>query len=152
MFRANETRASVLREMKANKLKVKHLLPALLAVLSLFALSAPTCLCSHHESDTHLATSQVSCHEAADTGMAGDAAEIGENCICVFAERPRAADRSAPVKIVKVPAALASDAPAEVAALFTPFFSASAEDSAIRLYERRKSEDVYSRGPPIQTL
>lgn len=91
--------------MMRHEYRLKVVLPALLAVLSLLALSAPTCLCAHHEEKA--AASAPSCHESESENshaLEGLAAE--SDCICVFAERPSIADKSTPEKTVKDAAAL----------------------------------------------
>lgn len=85
--------------------RLNMILSALLAVLSLLALSAPTCLCFHHEEKA--AASAPSCHEPESENseaLEGLAAE--SDCICIFAERPSIADKSTPGKTVKDAAAL----------------------------------------------
>lgn len=92
------------------------MLPAILAVLALIALSAPTCLCGHHEEKA--AASDSSCHEplsSSSQAFEGLAAE--SDCICVFAERPSIADKSTPEKTVKDAIALAERAIVPIASL-----------------------------------
>ncbi|MBX3281545.1 MAG: hypothetical protein KF756_03620 [Acidobacteria bacterium] len=126
--------------------RLKTILPALLVVLSLLALTAPTCLCAHHEEK---AAVTPSCHsEVSEHGQTVEGLSAERDCICVFAERPRAADKSTPVKITKDAVALtakvAIDAANSSDREFTP--------QIVRLsnvnYERIDRDHNNSRGPP----
>ena len=91
--------------MNRHEYRLKAILPALLAVVSLLALSAPTCLCKHHEEKT--VASAPSCHEPeSENSEALESLAAESNCICIFAERPSIADKSTPEKTVKDAAAL----------------------------------------------
>lgn len=90
------------------------MLPAILAVLALIALSAPTCLCTHHEEKA--VASAPSCHESAsENSQAFEGLAAESDCICVFADRPSIADKSTPEKTVKDAIALAERATVPIA-------------------------------------
>ncbi|HQZ82209.1 MAG TPA: hypothetical protein PLR83_03230 [Pyrinomonadaceae bacterium] len=84
--------------------RLKAILPALFAMLSLLALTAPTCLCAHHEEKG----AAVSCHgESHETASTPEGIAVEGDCLCIFAERPSAADKSTPEKVTKEAAVLA---------------------------------------------
>lgn len=131
--------------MLRHEYRLKAFLPALLAVLSLLALTAPTCLCAHHEEKAAAVSCHGESHETASTfeGIAADS-----DCICVFAERPSAADRSTPEKITKDAVALSE----MIAALSAP--TSGHQVLAELLSEPNLKPElpdplhVHSRGPP----
>lgn len=127
--------------------RLKVILPALLAVLSLLALTAPTCLCAHHEVKAVPMSCHDSPHQTASTpeGVAADS-----DCICIFAERPNAADKSTPERITKEPAALAETFPSLVGPTSEKQIS-SALVSALELDpDLPDPPRIHSRGPPPQ--
>lgn len=100
--------------MMRHEYRLKTILPVLLVVLSLLALSAPTCLCTHHEEKA--VASAPSCHESAsENSQAFEGLAAESDCICVFADRPSIADKSTPEKTVKDAIALAERATVPIA-------------------------------------
>jgi len=125
--------------------RLKTILPALLAVLSLLALSAPTCLCAHHE----VKTAAVSCHSASHgTASTPEGIAADSDCICVFAERPSAADKSTPVRITKDAVALAVQITIATPVPTVPIVSGRIVPLRNVDHHSSFSARKYSRGPP----
>ncbi len=127
--------------------RLKVILPALLAVLSLLALTAPTCLCAHHEAKAV----SMSCHDSPNEttsdpeGLAADS-----DCICIFAERPSAADKSTPERITKEPAALAETLPSLIGPTSEKQISSALVSALVLDPDLPDPSRIHSRGPPPQ--
>lgn len=125
--------------------RLKTILPALLAVLSLLALTAPTCLCAHHE----VKTAAVSCHSASHgTASTPEGIAADSDCICVFAERPSAADKSTPENLTKEAVVLAAAFTATIELPFAQQSSPQLARVSIQGSDPPDPASVHSRGPP----
>jgi len=127
--------------------RLKVILPALLAVLSLLALTAPTCLCAHHEAKAEALSCHGLSHDSASTpeGLAADS-----DCICIFAERPSAADKSTPERITKEPAALAETLPSLIGPTSEKQISSALVSALVLNPDLPDPSRIHSRGPPPQ--
>lgn len=127
--------------------RLKAILPALLVVLALLALTAPTCLCTHHEEKAET----VSCHSAPqETESSIDGLAFDSDCICIFAERPNAADKSTPERISKEAAALAETLPSLIRSVSEQQISSALVSALALTSDLPDPSRVHSRGPPAQ--